>query len=160
MVHSSQYFEVDECWVATGRLISTHRSAFDLTARRPLSQHLAMWNLNGFDDCFLLDCDPPVSAQTVVPDLKLCAEVFAPRTGRAMTVWSSEPAMQFYTGLNPLAHIGQGPGKEGRFYQQQEGLCFEPQAYPNAPNCPVFPLPLIEPGKPKWGKTVYGFNTF
>ena len=58
MVHSSQYFEVDECWVATGRLISTHRSAFDLTARRPLSQHLAMWNLNGFDDCFLLDCDP------------------------------------------------------------------------------------------------------
>ena len=160
MVHSSQYVEVNESLVATGRLISTHRSAFDLTARRPLSQHLALWNLNGFDDCFLVDSDNPAGAQTVVPDLKLCAEVFAPRTGRAMAVWSSEPAMQFYTGLNPLAHIGQGPGKEGRFYLQQEGLCFEPQAYPNAPNCPAFPLPLIEPGKPQRGKTVYEFNIF
>ena len=160
VIHSNRYFEVDEHLVATGKLISTEHSVYDLSARRSLEQHLVNWNKTGFDDCFLMDRAPMVIPNGEETRLKLCAEVYAPKTGRSMKVSSTEPAMQFYTGLNPSATIGQGRGKEGRFYQQQEGLCFEPQAYPNAPNCPGFQMPLIVPGVPKVEKTIFAFSTF
>jgi aldose 1-epimerase len=160
IIHSEQYFEVDPSLVATGRLLPTHETRFDLNQRVQLSEHLSRWQMTGFDDCFLVRQTTLDSYQKADSDLVLCAELFAPRYGRSMRVLSNEPALQFYTGLDPQAPIGKGIGKEGRFYRQQEGLCFEPQAYPNAPNCPAFPLPLIEPGVPKKGKTVYVFNTF
>jgi aldose 1-epimerase len=128
--------------------------------RKPLSEHLAHFNGKGFDDCYLINTQEVSDGGSGDLAFKRCAQVFAPRLGRAMEVWSNEPALQFYTGLNPNAHIGHGWGKSGRFYQQQEGLCFEPQAYPNAPNCPAFPLPLYQPGIVKNGKTAYVFKTF
>jgi aldose 1-epimerase len=131
-----------------------------LKHRKPLAEHLAHFNSTGFDDCYLINAHEAAARGAEDLTLKRCAQVFAPRMGRAMEVWSSEPALQFYTGLNPSAHIGHGLGKSGRFYRQQEGLCFEPQAYPNAPNCPAFPLPLYQPGIAKSGKTTYVFKTF
>jgi aldose 1-epimerase len=160
IVHADHYMEVDARLVATGRLIPTLNTAYHLKQRKPLSKHLSSFDLRGFDDCYLINPTQGVHARPGDVTLMRCAEVFAPRTGRSMEVWSSEPALQFYTGLNPSAHIGHGQGKSGRFYQQQEGLCFEPQAYPNAPNCPAFPLPLYEPGVVRSGKTVYLFKTF
>lgn len=76
-----------------------------------------------------------------------------------MEVWSTEPAMQFYTGLLQQEPMAGGPGKGGRACFQQQGLCFEPQAYPNAPNCPAFRSAVYAPGQSRAGTTVYRFRT-
>jgi aldose 1-epimerase len=160
IIDADHYCEVDAALVATGQVIPTHNTVYDMKLRKPLSEHLAHFNGKGFDDCYLINTQEVSDGGAGDLAFKRCAQVFAPRLGRAMEVWSNEPALQFYTGLNPNAHIGHGWGKSGRFYQQQEGLCFEPKAYPNAPNCPAFPLPLYQPGIVKNGKTAYVFKTF
>jgi aldose 1-epimerase len=73
-------------------------------------------------------------------------------------VWTTEPVMQVYT----AAHLGAGPvpdiGKQGLQHRPFAAVCLEPQSYPNAPNCPNFPLPRIAPGQPQRGETVYRFG--
>jgi hypothetical protein len=85
----------------------------------------------------------------------LCARLKAPKTGRVMEVWSTEPALQFYTGLLPLKTLPGGPGKSGQAYFPQHGLCFEPQGYPNAPNFPAFPSAVYLPGQPRAGRELW-----
>lgn len=58
----------------------------------------------------------------------LVARVRAPATGLVMEVLSTEPAMQFYTGLQAGEPLLGGPGKSGRVYLQQQSLCLEPRA--------------------------------
>ena len=108
--------------------------------------------LDGYDNCFLVNRSEPEG-------LALCARIRAPQTGRVMEVWSTEPALQFYTGMLPLEPLPGGPGKCGRAYFPQQGLCFEPQGYPNAPNCPAFPSAVYLPGQARAGSTVYRFST-
>lgn len=77
---------------------------------------------------------------------RLCARLGCDATGRTMETWSSEPVLQLYTGDKlPTPH------------RPRAGVCLEPQRYPNAPNCPDFPLWLAEPGRPVRGVTRYRF---
>lgn len=121
--------------------------------------------LDGYDDCFLVNrtesgaSAASVGAETGAGRLALCARVRAPQTGRVMEVWSTEPALQFYTGLRPDEALPGPPGKGGRTYFEQMGFCFEPEGYPNAPNRPEFPSAVCEPGKRRTGRTVYRFST-
>ena len=66
------------------------------------------------------------------------------KSGRVMRVFSTEPAVQFYSGgfLN-----GSLTGKEGKVYERFYGLCLEPQHYPDSPNKPDFPSTLLRPGE-------------
>ncbi len=108
--------------------------------------------LNGYDDCYLVNRSRPEA-------LALCARVSAPQSGRVMEVWSTEPAMQFYTGMWPIEPLPGGPRKSGQAYFQQQGFCFEPQGYPNAPNCPAFPSAVYQPCISRSGRAVYRFST-
>lgn len=110
----------------------------------------------GYDDCFLVN---RAGIETGAGRLALCARVKASQSGRVMEVWSTEPALQFYSGLRPQEALPGPPGKGGRTYFQQMGLCFEPEGYPNAPNCPAFPSAVCAPGKGRGGSTVYRFGT-
>ena len=115
--------------------------------------------LEGYDSCYLVKRS--TAAETVTEtaaDMALCIRVSAPESGRVMEVWSTEPALQFYTGLAPQEPLPDGMGKGGHAYFQQHGLCFEPQGYPNAPNCPAFPSSVCVPGQGRAGRTVYRFS--
>ncbi|NQW95161.1 MAG: galactose mutarotase, partial [Polaromonas sp.] len=107
------------------------------------------------DCCFLLN--KPARGQ-----LTLAAQVSAQTSGRGMQVWSTEPAMQLYTGLLSGEPLPGGTGKEGARYSQQQSLCMEPQGYPNAPNrmhrYPNAASAVYAPGVSRGGRTVYGFS--
>ena len=87
--------------------------------------------------------------------LGLVARVTEPTTGRAMEVWSTEPGVQFYTG-NFLD--GSITGKGGWVYQRRNGLCFEPQHYPDSPNHPQFPSAELKPGQTYHNTIIYKFS--
>ncbi|MEO7887488.1 MAG: aldose epimerase family protein [Polaromonas sp.] len=157
-VFSNRYFEMTPDLIATGRLLPVEGTPFDLRTPVTLSTRVqapqGVGGVAGYDDCFEIDRS---AAET--GELALCARVSAPASGRVMEVWSTEPALQFYTGLVAGEPLAGGPGKGGRQYAQQQSLCFEPQGYPNAPNVPAFPSAVYEPGQPRTGRTLYRFST-
>jgi galactose mutarotase-like enzyme len=83
------------------------------------------------------------------------ASVYEPRSGRLMEVYTTQPAMQFYTG-NYLD--GSITGKEGKVYRQYGGFCMETQHYPDSPNHPQFPSTELVPGQTYRQTTIYRFS--
>jgi aldose 1-epimerase len=86
--------------------------------------------------------------------LNLAARAFDPSSGRALTVWTDEPGVQFYSGnfLN-----GTLVGISGHTYRQGAGYTFETQHFPNSPNEPAFPSTTLGPGKTFVSTTVFAF---
>ena len=160
-IFADQYFGMRADLIATGELLPVDNTLFDLRQAvllnsrvhsEPCGAGLNGQKLGGYDDCFLVKKSPTSKALT------LCARVNAPQTGRVMEVWSTEPALQFYTGVVALQPLAGGPGKNGQVYLQHQGMCFEPQGYPNAPNCPAFRSAHCLPGQNRIGTTVYRFS--
>jgi len=91
------------------------------------------------------------------PDgLNLAARAFDPSSGRALTVWTDQPGVQFYSGnfLN-----GTLVGISGHTYRQGAGYTFETQHFPDSPNQPAFPSTTLGPGKTFVSTTIFAFNS-
>jgi aldose 1-epimerase len=85
-------------------------------------------------------------------ELKLAAKLYGPRSGRSMTVATTQPGVQFYSG-NFLD--GTYTGRHGEAYTRHKGLCLETQHFPDSPNHPQFPTTLLKPGE-----TMHSCTTF
>jgi aldose 1-epimerase len=79
-----------------------------------------------------------------------------PENGRTMTVETTEPGVQFYTG-NFLS--GAFTGRHGIQYGKRTGFCLETQHYPDSPNQPSFPTTLLRPGATFESTTTFAFGT-
>jgi aldose 1-epimerase len=49
-------------------------------------------------------------------------------------------------------------GKGGVAYRQGDGLCLEPQHYPDSPNQPAFPTTRLDPGQTYRQVSIYRFS--
>ena len=78
-------------------------------------------------------------------DLNLAAQLVDPSSGRELTITTTEPGIQFYSG-NFLD--GTLYGTSGRQYRQGDGLALETQHFPDSPNKPNFPSTRIDPDHP------------
>ena len=87
--------------------------------------------------------------------MKLAAEVVEPKSGRTLTVTTTEPGVQFYSG-NFLD--GSLTGRGNVKYTKRMGLCLETQHYPDSPNKPGFPTTLLKPGEVRTSSTVFTFG--
>jgi aldose 1-epimerase len=88
--------------------------------------------------------------------LRLAAIVTDPVSGRKMTVETTEPGIQFYSG-NFLD--GTFTGRHGVKYGKHSGFCLETQHFPDAPNHPSFPSTLLRPGVTRHSTTTFAFST-
>jgi aldose 1-epimerase len=87
--------------------------------------------------------------------LTLACRVSEPTSGRILDVYTTEPAIQFYSG-NFLD--GKIIGKGGKPYNYRSALVLEPQHYPDSPNHPKFPNTILRPGQTYKSQTVYKFS--
>lgn len=87
--------------------------------------------------------------------MKLAAKVSDPHSGRTLTVTTTQPGVQFYTG-NFLDGTHSGPS--GRPYIKRSALCLETQHFPDSPNHPKFPNVLLKPGQTLKTETVFTFG--
>jgi aldose 1-epimerase len=83
------------------------------------------------------------------------AHVSEPTTGRTLSVSTTEPGLQFYSG-NFLD--GTVTGTSGRLYRQGDGLALETQHFPDSPNHPSFPSTVLRPGETYRSATVFAFG--
>jgi aldose 1-epimerase len=82
------------------------------------------------------------------------AELYDPKSGRLMTVFTDQPGLQFYSG-----NFLDGKAKsKGVAFQYRTGLCLETQCFPDSPNQPTFPSSALRPGEVYKQTTIYQFS--
>lgn len=152
-LNADKFIPVDATLIPTGEMKSVEGTPFDFTKSKKIglqindSTDVQIKYGGGYDHCWVLTD----SSKT----MRLAAIVHEPKSGRMMEVFTTEPAIQFYTG-NFLD--GTIVGKGGVIYQRRMGLCLETQHYPDSPNQPKFPSTVLRPNETYQTSTVYKFS--
>jgi aldose 1-epimerase len=106
----------------------------------------------GYDHNWILN--KRTNATTGPDGLNLAARAKDPSSGRALTVWTDQPGVQFYSG-NFLT--GTLTGISGDTYRQGAGYTFETQHFPDSPNQPSFPSTVVGPNSTFNSTTIFAF---
>ena len=150
-VPASRYLPVDATLLPTGELRDVAGTPFDFRDGPAIGERLAALAADesaaGFDHCFVLDGAPGC--------VRLAAEVLDPASGRLLRLYTDQPGLQVYTG-NFLD--GSLRGRGGVHYARHAGLCLEAQRFPDGPNQPRFPDPILRPGQVYRQSTVMEFG--
>jgi len=152
---ASRFTPIDASFVPTGDLASVEGTPLDFTkphkiGARIRDAHPQMALAQGYDHNFVIDRESDDDASLVV-----FAHAYEPKSGRRLTVLTTEPGVQFYTGnfLN-----GEIRGSSGRAYRQSDGFALETQHFPDSPNRPEFPTTVLRPGETFTSTTVLRFH--
>ncbi|MDP2334959.1 MAG: hypothetical protein Q8N05_00625 [Bacteroidota bacterium] len=103
----------------------------------------------GYDHNYILNKDQNSKEMT------FAASLYEPVSVRYMECFTTEPAVQLYTG-NFLK--GNVIGKRGNPYNFRNGVCLETQHYPDSPHHPNFPNTLLQPGDTLNSTTIFKFS--
>ena len=147
MLNADRYTPVDEGLIPTGELKSVKDSPMDFTKAMTIGSRIKQVDIGGYDHNFALDGK--------TGQMKLCAGVYEPTSGRTMEIRTTEPGVQFYTG-NFLD--GTLTGKGGKVYQKHYAFCLETQHFPDSPNKPDFPSVVLRPGEKYDITTIHKFS--
>lgn len=139
----SSYLPVDSTLIPLGDARPVSGGPFDFLKPKTIGRDIVA--AGGYDHCFVLDRDSP--------GLVEFARIAEPVTKRRMTVATTLPGVQFYSG-NFLAGAA---GKRGSIYEKHSGFCLETQLFPDSPNKPAYPSSRLLPGQVWAHETVYRF---
>jgi aldose 1-epimerase len=138
-IAARSYCPTDESLIPVGDPVPVEGTPFDF--RRPAAirarfgepdPQLAIGR--GYDHNFVLDDGAPFAARA-----------WEPTSGRLLTIWTTEPGLQFYSG-NYLGRPG-------------AGFALEAQHFPDSPNRPDFPSTTLRPGEVYHQETVFELTT-
>lgn len=144
------YTPVDETSIPTGEIRSVEGSHMDFRAPKLIGRDFGMiqGTPGGYDHNFVVRKSWP-------GELAVAAECYDAKSGRVMTVSTTEPGVQLYT-ANYLD--GRFVGKGGKAYQKHFGFCLECQHFPDSVNQPHFPPVILYPGEKYTQRTVHRFS--
>lgn len=153
-LHAAAYTPVDDMLIPTGERRSVAETPFDFRASAAVGSRIRdardeqLRIGRGYDHNYVVDGAPG--------GLRPAARVEHVASGRVMELLVTSPGLQFYSG-NFLD--GAVFGKRGRSYRQSDGLCLEPQLFPDAPNQPGFLDARLDPGETYRSTMVLRFST-
>lgn len=153
-IAASRHVEVGAGLIPTGALLDVADTPFDFRAPKPLGRDFDHLDDAGYDLSFMLDGYAPDRESDVAPEPHPGARLTHPASGRVMTVRTSEPCLQLYSGQ----HLDGAMGKAGRRHTPFAGLCLEAQHPPDALHQPGFPSVMCRPGETRWQMTEYAFS--
>ena len=146
-LNANFYTPVDKELIPTGAIEPVQNTAMDFTERKTISRDIGLVP-GGFDHNFVLHRNDNTS-------LVEATRVEEPSSGRAMTMYTTEPAVQFYSG-NFLDGSVKGIGGS---YPKHGAFCLEAQHFPDSVNHNYFPNTILRPGQQYVQTTVYEFST-
>jgi aldose 1-epimerase len=144
----------DSQLIPTGEIVDIRRTAMDFTSPHTIGERIndPMPQLRmggGYDHNYILNKDQNSKQMT------FGASLYEPISGRFLECFTTEPAIQVYSG-NFLK--GTIIGKRGNPYNYRNGICLETQHYPDSPHHPNFPNTLLKPGETLKSTTIYKFS--
>jgi aldose 1-epimerase len=154
-LHAFEYTPTDARAIPTGELRKVDGSPFDFRTSRRIGERIDMPDdqlqlAGGYDHNWVV--------AGAAGELRLAAELSCKASGRRMTVRTTEPGIQFYSGnFLPRDRTIQ---RAGQSYGWREGLCLETQHFPDSPNRPEFPSTLLRPGESYRSMTQFSFSRF
>jgi aldose 1-epimerase len=149
-LNADRYTPTDSTQIPTGQLAPVAGTPMDFTRPTAIGARITVndpqlmtgqgydlnWVINRTDDTSLVQA----------------AKVEDPASGRTLTVLTTQPGIQFYSG-NFLT--GAITGTSGHAYRQGTGLALETQHFPDSPNHPDFPTTTLNPGQTYHQTTVF-----
>jgi aldose 1-epimerase len=157
MINADGYLPVDEGLIPLGKIEPVKGTPMDFTSPMTIGSRIDQvktGDVIGYDHCYVLNKSDGSKLPGYSEPLTLAAKVVDPKSGRVMEVYTTEPAVQFYTG-NFLDGTISGGGKK---YEKHAAFCLETQHYPDSPNQPNFPSTVLRPGETYKHFTMHKFN--
>ena len=153
MINANRYTPIDKTSIPFGLLAPVAGTPFDFRRPHAIGARINIANLQlkngaGYDHNFVLN--------HTGNSLVLAARAYSPKTGRVLTVSTTEPGVQLYTG-NFLD--GTNVGKGGKVYNKRGAFCLEAQHFPDSPNQKAFPTTTLRPGQVYRQTTIDKFST-
>ena len=152
-LNASQFLPTDETLIPQGEPQDVAGTPMDFVEAKTIGQDIkapfpALQYGKGYDNCYLIDGAMP-------GQLSEAAQLWAAKSGRHLTVLTTQPAVQIYTG-NWLK--GCPEGKSGRAYQDYDAVAIECQHCPDSPNRPDFPSTELRPGEVMEEAIIWAFD--
>ena len=150
-INADRITPTDSGSIPTGELRAVKSTPFDFGSPTAIGARIEQADEqlkfgSGYDQNYVLN--------KTDQSLTFAARVYEPKSGRVMEVFTTEPAMQFYTG-NFLSGM---KGKSGKIYRKRDAFCLETEHYPDSPNQPQFPTTVLKPNQKYTQTTVYKFS--
>jgi aldose 1-epimerase len=147
---ASRYTLLDGKGIPSGRIALVAGTPLDFRSPMAIGARMKPGSpvAGGYDQSYLVDHTGPGLIQV--------ATLLAPKSGRRLEVFSTEPALIVYTGnyLDGTLH-----GKGGAVYGKHAGACLETAHLPDSVNRPEFPSIILRPGQTYRQTCVYRFST-
>lgn len=147
MIQANAFTPVNETLIPTGEQKPVQGTPMDFTTAKAIGRDIGQVP-GGYDHNWILTRD----GDGLIP----VATLVDPGSGRKMTVLTTEPGLQFYSGNFLDGSLTDT--KNGTKYVQHAALCLETQHFPDSPNEPGFPSTILEPGQTYRQTTVYQFS--
>jgi len=151
MVNASKYLPVNDRVVPTGQLADVAGTPFDFRLAKPIGRDInhndeqLNWGA-GYNHAWVLKSQR-------CPELIIAAKASEGKSGRVLTVYTTEPAVHIYTGS-----FSDGSGTEAAGYQSKAGFCLGTQNYPDAADHAHFPDSIVAKGEFFECKTIFEFG--
>ena len=152
-IRAKRYTPIDETLIPTGDIARVAGTPFDFRDKTAIGDRIRegdqqLLYAQGYDHNWVLQRMPGRGLQRA-------AWAKDPSSGRILTVSTTEPGIQFYSG-NFLD--GTLVGTSGRVYRQGDAFTLETQHFPDSPNQDNFPSTVLRPGEVFKSSTIYGFS--
>lgn len=136
-INAGNFLETDNSYIPTGKIFPAAGTPYDFRSLKRIGEDKNQLPFPGYNEYYILE------RRKGIPD----AVLYDPVSGRKMEVSTSLPGLLFYT----------GDYLSGSFKPCQ-GVCFETQFFPDAPNHPHFPSTLLLPGEEYSHYTCFKFS--
>ena len=136
-LNASHYLPVDKSRLPTGELAPVEGAKYDWRKPRPIGD-----DGRALDDTFVLDG-------------KQAAMLHDPKSGRTLTVTTTEPGLVVYTAGG---FDGSLIDANRRPLQAGAGIALETQHFPDSPHHDNFPSTVMRPGETRHSETTYKFG--
>lgn len=148
-IDSECFTRTDNELIPTGEIVSVEGTPMDFRNKKSIGRDIdkdyeALILGNGYDHNWILKNDGQYAK---------VAEISSSKTGITMEVYTDLPGVQIYS-ANYLNHE---VGKNGVIYEKNQGICFETQYFPDAPNHTNFPSSICLKGDVYVSTTAYKF---
>lgn len=146
------YTPLDEHLVPTGEVVQVADTPLDFGQPTSIGARIGALldePTRGYDHNLVLDATAAFADKP-----ELAARLHDASSGRVMELWTTEPALQVYSGQM----LPREPVKHAARAMPFAGLALEPQRFPNAVNEPAFPSVIVEPGTPYRQRSIYRFR--